>query len=277
MIQQSVKDTLNKHGFHFNKKFGQNFITDTNLLAKIADDANITKSDTVVEVGPGAGTLTAELSKRAGKVIAYEIDKNLEPILKERLAEFDNIELRFKDIMKESEEAFSSLDNFKVVANLPYYITTPITMFFLEKCKNAESVTVMVQEEVAERFIAKPATSEYGAITAAIDYYGEASITRKVNRKMFFPSPNVDSAVITITRRNKYFPKDEALFLKTIKAAFLMRRKTLANNLMSAFSLSRECAEKVIENAGLDKSIRGERLSTEDFVKLSDELLSVII
>ncbi len=276
MIQQSVKDTLDKHGFRFNKKFGQNFITDSNLLSAIADDAKITCEDVVVEVGPGAGTLTAELAKKAKKVIAYEIDKNLEPILKERLAKFQNVEVRFKDIMKESEEAFTSMGKFKVVANLPYYITTPITMFFLEKCKNAENVTVMVQEEVAERFIAKAGTSEYGAITAAIDYYGDADITRRVNRKMFFPSPNVDSAVITITRREKYFPTNEELFLKTIKSAFLMRRKTLANNLMSAFSLTREQAETVIENIGLEKNIRGERLSTEEFVKLSDEIAKII-
>lgn len=272
MTQQSVKDTLTKHGFHFNKKFGQNFLTDTNLLAAIADDAEITENDTVVEVGPGAGTLTAELAKKAGRVIAYEIDRNLEPVLKERLEGFSNVEVRFMDIMKESEEAFAALGNFKVVANLPYYITTPVTMFFLEKCKNAESVTVMVQEEVAERFIAKAGTSEYGAITASIDYYGEAAITRRVNRKMFFPSPNVDSAVITIKKRQKYFPKSEELFLKTVKAAFLMRRKTLSNNLMSAFGMSRSEADEAIERAGLDKGIRGERLSTEEFVRLSDEI-----
>lgn len=276
MTNQSVKDTLIKHNFRFNKKFGQNFLTDTNLLAAIADDAEITENDTVVEVGPGAGTLTAELAKRAKKVIAYEIDKNLAPVLEERLAEFSNVEIRFMDIMKESEEAFEALGKFKVVANLPYYITTPVTMFFLEKCKNAESVTVMVQEEVADRFQAKAGTAEYGAITIAIDYYGSARVTRRVDRKMFYPSPNVDSAVITISRRQKYFPKNEELFLKTVKAGFLMRRKTLANNLMSAFSLERSAAEGVIERAGLDKSVRGERLSTADYVLLSDELDKIL-
>lgn len=276
MTNQSVKDTLIKHNFRFNKKFGQNFLTDTNLLAAIADDAEISENDIVVEVGPGAGTLTAELAKRAKKVIAYEIDKNLAPILEERLAEFSNVEIRFMDIMKECAEAFEALGKFKVVANLPYYITTPVTMFFLEKCKNAESVTVMVQEEVADRFQAKAGTPEYGAITIAIDYYGSARVTRRVDRKMFYPSPNVDSAVITISRRQKYFPKNEELFLKTVKAGFLMRRKTLANNLMSAFSLERSAAENVIERAGLDKSVRGERLSTADYVLLSDELDKIL-
>lgn len=276
MTNQSVKDTLIKHNFRFNKKFGQNFLTDTNLLAAIADDAEISENDTVVEVGPGAGTLTAELAKRAKKVIAYEIDKNLAPVLEERLAEFSNVEIRFIDIMKEREEAFEALGKFKVVANLPYYITTPVTMFFLEKCKNAESVTVMVQEEVADRFQAKAGTPEYGAITIAIDYYGSARVTRRVDRKMFYPSPNVDSAVITISRRQKYFPKNEELFLKTVKAGFLMRRKTLANNLMSAFSLERNAAESVIDSAGLDKSVRGERLSTADYVLLSDELGKIL-
>ena len=276
MTNQSVKDTLIKHNFRFNKKFGQNFLTDTNLLAAIADDAEISENDTVVEVGPGAGTLTAELAKRAKKVIAYEIDKNLAPVLEERLAEFSNVEIRFVDIMKEREEAFEALGKFKVVANLPYYITTPVTMFFLEKCKNAESVTVMVQEEVADRFQAKAGTPEYGAITIAIDYYGSARVTRRVDRKMFSPSPNVDSAVITIARKQKYFPKNEELFLKTVKAGFLMRRKTLANNLMSAFSLERNAAESVIERAGLDKSVRGERLSTADYVLLSDELGKIL-
>lgn len=276
MTNQSVKDTLIKHNFRFNKKFGQNFLTDTNLLAAIADDAEISENDTVVEVGPGAGTLTAELAKRAKKVIAYEIDKNLAPVLEERLSEFSNVEIRFVDIMKEREEAFEALGKFKVVANLPYYITTPVTMFFLEKCKNAESVTVMVQEEVADRFQAKAGTPEYGAITIAIDYYGSARVTRRVDRKMFYPSPNVDSAVITITRRQEYFPKNEELFLKTVKVGFLMRRKTLANNLMSAFSLERNAAESVIERAGLDKSVRGERLSTADYVLLSDELGKIL-
>lgn len=276
MTNQRVKDTLIKHNFRFNKKFGQNFLTDTNLLAAIADDAEISENDTVVEVGPGAGTLTAELAKRAKKVIAYEIDKNLAPVLEERLAEFSNVEIRFVDIMKEREEAFEALGKFKVVANLPYYITTPVTMFFLEKCKNAESVTVMVQEEVADRFQAKAGTPEYGAITIAIDYYGSARVTRRVDRKMFYPSPNVDSAVITIARKQKYFPKNEELFLKTVKAGFLMRRKTLANNLMSAFSLERNAAESVIERAGLDKSVRGERLSTADYVLLSDELGKIL-
>lgn len=276
MIESTVKETLDKHNFRFNKRFGQNFITDANLLAAIVSDAGVCENDTVVEVGAGAGTLTAELAKKAKKVIAFEIDGNLKPVLSERLSGFDNVELKFVDVMKESAETFSSLSDFKVVANLPYYITTPVTMFFLEKCKNAKSVTVMVQEEVAERFVSIAGTPEYGAITIAIDFYGEAKITRRVGRKMFFPSPNVDSAVVTIERREKYFPKNEELFLQTVRSGFFMRRKTLANNLMASFSLTREESERAIGRVGLDKAVRGERLSTEDFVLLSNVLSEII-
>lgn len=272
----TVKDSLIKHGFSFNKKFGQNFITDTNLLSAIISDANITKDDLVVEVGAGAGTLTRELSSCAKRVISYEIDTNLRGVLEDRLQDLSNVEVRFKDIMKVKPEELEELGEFKVVANLPYYITTPITMFFLEQCKNASSVTIMVQKEVAERFIAKSGTSEYGAITVAVDFYGDAKITRKVNRKMFFPVPNVDSAMLNIIRRDKYHPDNKLVFLKTVKSAFSMRRKTLSNNLMSAFNFDRETADDVIINAGFDKSIRGERLSTLDFVNLSNEINNVL-
>ena len=271
-MTESVKDTLIRHGFHFSKKFGQNFITDNNLLDAIVEDANITEEDTVVEVGAGAGTLTRAIAKRAKKVISYEIDTNLKGVLADRLADLDNVEVRFKDVMSCTLSEFEEIGEFKVVANLPYYITTPITMFFLEKCKNAKSITIMVQKEVAERLIAKQDTEEYGAITAVVDYYGDAKITRNVSRKMFYPVPNVDSSVLNIVKRQKYAPIDENLFLKTVKTAFLMRRKTLANNLMQGFKISRDLAEKVIQKTGFNVKVRGEVLSTEDFVKLSDNL-----
>ncbi|MEG2001507.1 MAG: 16S rRNA (adenine(1518)-N(6)/adenine(1519)-N(6))-dimethyltransferase RsmA [Clostridia bacterium] len=273
----SVKDSLQKHNFRFNKAFGQNFISDINLLSAIVEDAGITENDTVVEVGAGAGTLTRAIAEKAKRVISYEIDENLKPILSERLGDLKNLEIRFKDIMKVDQAEIDEIGAFKVVANLPYYITTPVTMFFLEECKAAQSVTIMVQKEVAERFIAKAGTAEYGAITVAVDFYGEASIKRPVNRKMFFPVPNVDSSVLHIDLRQKYFPDNEKLFLKTIKIAFSMRRKTLSNNLLSGFSLPRETVDGVIERAGFDKAIRGERLTTSDFVKLSNEINKVIL
>lgn len=271
-MTESVKDTLLRHGFHFNKRFGQNFITDNNLLDAICDDAFITKEDTVVEVGAGAGTLTKILANRAKNVISYEIDDNLKGVLADRLAGLDNVEVRFKDIMSCKSDEFEELGQFKVVANLPYYITTPVIMFFLEKCKSATSITIMVQREVAERLIAKEGTEEYGAITAVVDYYGSAKITRNVSRRMFYPVPNVDSSVISIKREQKYNPQDEKLFLKTVKAAFNMRRKTLANNLIQGFNMERESIERIIKKAGFDPLIRGEKLSTADFVKLSDVL-----
>lgn len=272
----SVKDSIIKHNFRFNKAFGQNFISDINLLSAIVEDAGITENDTVVEIGAGAGTLTRAIAQKAKRVISYEIDENLRPILTERLSDVENLEMRFKDIMKVRKEEIDEIGEFKVVANLPYYITTPVTMFFLEECKNVQSITVMVQKEVAERFIAKAGTEDFGAITVAVDYYGEASIKRPVNRKMFFPVPNVDSAVLRIDLRKKYFPNNEAVFLKTVKVAFAMRRKTLSNNLISGFAMSREEADAVIQNAKFEKAIRGERLSTSDFVNLSNEINKII-
>ncbi len=269
---ESVKDTLIKHNFRFNKQFGQNFISDMNLLSAIVEDAGITENDTVVEIGAGAGTLTRAICEKAKRVISYEIDNNLKPILAERLGDLTNLEIRFKDIMKVPATEIQELGKFKVVANLPYYITTPVTMFFLEQCKNATSVTVMVQKEVAERFIAKEGTADYGAITVAVDYYGDASIKRQVNRKMFYPVPNVDSAILHIDIREKYQPKDLQTFLKTVKMAFGMRRKTLSNNLMSTLPLNRQEVDEIITDCGHEKNIRGEVLSTENFVELSNAI-----
>ena len=272
----SVKDSIIKHNFRFNKSFGQNFISDVNLLSAIVEDAEITNEDLVVEVGAGAGTLTRELALQAKNVISYEIDNNLKPILADRLGDLPNLELRFADIMKVHADEINSLGKFKVVANLPYYITTPVTMFFLEQCKGAESVTVMVQKEVAERFCAKAGTSDYGAITIAVDFYGEAEIKRQVGRQMFFPVPNVDSAVLNIKIRDKYHPKCVKTFLRTVKCAFAMRRKTLSNNLMSNFKFSREEIDTMLEKLEFQKSIRGERLTTADFVRLSDAIYEIM-
>ncbi len=275
-MSKNLKEVLIKNNFRFNKQFGQNFISDVNLLDAIVTDGKISSEDIVVEVGAGGGTLTEALSKAAKKVISYEIDNNLKPILQERLEGLNNVEMRFQDIMKVDTRDLTSLDNFKVVANLPYYITTPITMFFLEEVKNAESITIMVQKEVAERFSAKAGSENYGAITIVVDYYGEAQLKRVVNRNMFYPVPKVDSAVLHIKRREKYFPKSEKTFLKTVKSAFAMRRKTLSNNLMTTFDMSREKVNQIIERAGFSPSIRGEKLTTADFVLLSDEVYKEI-
>lgn len=249
----------------FNKKFGQNFITDKNLLASIAADAGVTKEDIVVEIGAGAGTLTAALSDRAKEVIAYEIDENLKPVLARTLAGRENVRVIYEDFLKKSEALPTP---FKVVANLPYYVTTPIVMRLLEGEERPESVTVMVQKEVAERLTAKPGTAEYGAITVSLNLVADAEITRIVGRQCFIPPPKVDSAVVKITLRDKGYSKEEIAFAgKIIRAAFNMRRKTLSNGIAALFG-GKEVANRIIEEAGFPPSVRGETLSAEDYISL---------
>lgn len=266
-----ISGILAKNAFRFNKKFGQNFITDTNLLDAIVSDAGIEQDDTVLEIGPGAGTLTARLARSAAKVIAYEIDENLRPVLAETLAQSPNAEVIFKDITKtdDAEIAEKTGGKYKLVANLPYYITTPVIMRFIECGNKPQSITVMVQKEVGDRLVANAGSAEYGAITAAVRLEGEARITRVVSRRMFYPVPNVDSCVVTVTMNDRYAAEDKTKIKKLIRAAFSMRRKTLANNLSSAFGMSKENAVGVIEAAGFPPAVRGEVLDTEDFVKLS--------
>ena len=250
----------------FNKKFGQNFITDKNLLAAIAEDAGVTAEDFVVEIGAGAGTLTAALSDRAKEVVAYEIDENLRPVLDRTLAGRENVRVIYEDFLKKTEALPAP---FKVVANLPYYVTTPIVMRLLEGEERPESVTVMVQKEVAERLTAAPGTAEYGAITASLSLVAEARITRIVGRQCFIPPPNVDSAVVRIDLCDKGYSLEEIESArKIIRAAFNMRRKTLSNALSALFG-SKERTNAVIEKAGFSPSVRGETLSAEDFVLLA--------
>ncbi|HBF86489.1 MAG TPA: 16S rRNA (adenine(1518)-N(6)/adenine(1519)-N(6))-dimethyltransferase [Clostridiales bacterium] len=270
-----INEILKKTGFRFNKRFGQNFITDDAILCKIADGAGITKEDTVVEVGCGAGTLTSALSDRAGKVIGFEIDRSLKPVLSETLAGKDNVSIVFKDAMKTSEEEMEELagKKFSLVANLPYYITTPIIMKFTEDFKGTEKIVVTVQEEVADRLCAEAGTPEYGAITAGINVVGNAEKIFRIDRKDFFPSPNVDSAVVRITiDRNKFPSVDLSLYRAVVKAAFGNRRKTLVNNLVMNFGLSREAAEKAVREVSDDPSVRGETFSAADFVRLTEIL-----
>lgn len=270
----NIKDVIQSCDFHFNKNLGQNFISDTNLLDAIVSDSGVGADDIVVEIGTGAGTLTRELSKKVKKVYSFEVDKNLASVLNLTLQGIDNVEVIFKDILKMSDDEISEIvgDKFKVVANLPYYITTPLAMRFLESSLNVESLTIMVQKEVADRFVAKSNTKDYSAITLAIEIVGNATITRNVSRQMFFPSPNVDSAVVRIdVDRNKLVGEDVDLIKKLVRSAFLMRRKTLANNLSQAFSLTKEEATNIIEKAGFSPLIRGEALSLEDYIKLSKQ------
>lgn len=270
-------DILKKHNFSFNKSFGQNFIFDTNLLEKIVDDADIDKNTTVLEIGCGAGTLTKQIAKRAKKVIGYEIDKNLIPILQENLSGLDNVEVVFKDVMKEntSDIENSLNDKYVIIANLPYYITTPILFKFLKEAKNLIRFVIMVQLEVAERLCAKEGTSDYGSITVEIDSVADSKITRIVKKNMFTPMPKVDSAIVRIDFKEKYEIKNREVLQKLIRGAFQMRRKTLANNLKNSFNISGENIENIFSKMGLGLNVRGENLSTMQFVKLSNILSEI--
>ncbi len=270
-----TNEILNNCNFEFKKKFGQNFITDKNLLAAICDDAEISETDEVLEIGVGAGTLTKTLASLSKKVVGYEVDKSLFDVLSLSLKGYENIEIVFKDFLKASSSEVNTMFNgkFKVVANLPYYITTNIIFKLIEEDFNVTSLTLMVQKEVAERLTSKAGTKDYGTITAELDSIADVEIKRIVSRNMFLPMPNVDSAVINIKlNRNKYEIKDIKLHQKVIRASFSMRRKTLVNCLKSNFSLNSEQIEALFEKLKYDKTIRGEVLTTKDFVNLSNAI-----
>lgn len=269
---EDLKGLLSKNDFSFKKQFGQNFISDTNLLKGIVSDAGIDESATVVEVGCGAGTLTRALAERAKFVYGFEIDRTLQPVLAESLAGIENAEIIFRDFMKVDLPAFErEIEPYTVVANLPYYITTPLVMRFLEEAKKVKGIVVMVQEEVAERFCAQPDTPAYGAITAGIALKGEAKIVRRVSRNLFTPRPNVDSAVVKIVFSEGRLPvTDEKLYRETVKCAFLNRRKTLENNLVQYFKLDRAAAKEILASAGIPEKARGETLSPKRLAELSN-------
>ena len=274
-MEIKMKDVLQATSFRFNKALGQNFISDTNLLKGIVADSGITPDDVVVEIGTGAGTLTRQIASVAKQVYSFEVDQNLIPVHELSLSGIDNLQVIFRDVLKMKDDEFKSIvgeGEFKVVANLPYYITTPLIMRFLESDLNVTSLTIMVQEEVGRRLVAKPNTADYSAITLAVLLRGEGTITRKVGRNMFYPAPNVDSAVVRIdVDKDKLAGENKALIHKLVRSAFLMRRKTLVNNLNASFGLSKaEAAEKLIA-AGLDERVRGEALSLEDYVNLSHQ------
>lgn len=272
---QDLRSVLVKHGFQFKKQFGQNFISDTNLLKSIVEASGIDGNTTVVEIGCGAGTLTRALAETAKRVYAFDIDKDLQPVLAETLAGLENVEVIFRDFNKiDIKEFEKEIGEYTVVANLPYYITTPLVTKLLEESDLVQGISIMVQEEVAERFCAKEDTPEYGSITAAIALKGEAKIVKRVSRNLFYPRPNVDSAVIKINfQRGRIAVKDEKAFRKTVKCAFLNRRKTLENNLVNFFSINRETAKKILSEANVDEKARGETLSPQHLAKLSDVLV----
>ena len=269
-----IKQILKEQGFRFNKQFGQNFLTDKELLQSIVSDAQIA-GGVVLEIGAGAGTLTRELSSKADKVVAFEVDRNLEKILKVTLADCVNTQVVIGDVMRYDIVEIERMcaDEFKVVANIPYYLTTPLIMAFVEKSEKVVSLTLTIQKEVAERLTARPATKEYGAITVAVNAVADVTLTRVLPRELFYPVPNVDSAVVRIDmRRDKFDISNRTLFRKTVKSAFSMRRKTLVNNLTSGFKINRQTAEQLLSDCGLPVNCRGEELSAEQFVNLCNKI-----
>ena len=273
---RATKDVVEKHGFKFSKSLGQNFLIDDNVIDRILAGARLSEGDKIIEVGPGIGTLTREMGKVADKVVAIEIDKTLIPILRETLGEFDNIEVLNQDILKVDVETLvkEKLDGgpVKLVANLPYYITTPIVMKFLEEDIPVTDIVVMVQKEVADRMNAVPSTKDYGALSVAVQYYCDTEIVAKAPRHMFIPQPNVDSTVIGLhVREERKYPVDnEDIFFKTVKAAFGQRRKTLLNALGGLGFLSKDDIKEVLQMANIDEKRRGETLSIEEFATLAN-------
>ena len=268
---------LKAHDISAKKRYGQNFLIDEHVLCRIIEGSGITKDDMVLEIGPGIGTLTQVLCERAGHVIAVEIDKDMIPLLNENLSEYDNYELINEDILKINLAALLGENKkARVVANLPYYITTPIIMQLLENKLPIESITVMVQKEVADRMQAKPGGKDYGALTLAVRYYSQAEVIASVPPSCFIPRPGVDSAVIRLSCYDKppVQAKDEEKLFEIIKAAFAQRRKTLANALKNypKLCLSRERVEAALTEMGLNADIRGEKLSLTEFAELTDLL-----
>ena len=273
---QATKEVVQKHNFKFSKSLGQNFLIDTNVIDRILEGARVKEGDYVIEVGPGIGTLTKEMGRSAEKVVAIEIGKTLIPILEETLADFPNIEVINQDILKVNvQELVKEKLNggpVKLVANLPYYITTPIVMKFLEEDIPVTDIVVMVQKEVADRMNAKPNTKDYGALSVAVQYYCDTEIVAKAPRHMFMPQPNVDSTVIGLHVREEqiYHVDNEDIFFKTVKASFGQRRKTLLNSLGGLGFLSKDQIKEALKEANIDEKRRGETLSIEEFASLSN-------
>ena len=277
---QNTIEVLQKYRFNFQKKFGQNFLIDTHVLDKIIDASGVTEDDFVLEIGPGIGTMTQYLCERAREVVAVEIDKNLIPILSDTLKNYSNVTVINEDILKVDICKLAEEKNqgkpIKVVANLPYYITTPIIMGLFESHVPIDSITIMVQKEVAERMQEGPGSKEYGALSLAVQYYAKPEIVANVPPNCFMPRPNVGSAVIRLTRHEKppVEVEDEKLMFRIIRASFNQRRKTLANGLNNSpeIHLPKEVIQESIVSLGVSENIRGEALSLEQFAELSNEI-----
>ena len=274
----ATKEIINKYSFAFQKKFGQNFLIDSNVLESIIRGAEITKDDFVLEIGPGIGTMTQYLCEAARQVVAVEIDKMLIPILEDTLSEYDNVEVINQDVLKVDIKSLAEEKNngkpIKVVANLPYYITTPIIMGLFESGVPIDSITIMVQKEVADRMQTGPGSKDYGALSLAVQFYATAKVILNVSATCFMPRPNVDSAVIKLTRHKEPTVNvaDEKLMFKIIRASFNQRRKTLVNGLKNSpeLSFSKEQIVKAIEKTGKPETIRGEALTLEEFAELAN-------
>jgi 16S rRNA (adenine1518-N6/adenine1519-N6)-dimethyltransferase len=281
LVNPSVtREVVDRFGFHFKKHLGQNFLIDANILDKIVEAANLDSEKGVLEIGPGIGTLTQALADQAGIVVAVEKDDRLIPILSETLRDYPNVQVHHGDVL-ETDLHTLFVDRFgerrvSVVANLPYYVTTPIVMKLLEEKLRLDSIVVMVQREVAERMAAPPGGKDYGALTVAVQYYTEPSIVCRVPKTAFMPQPNVESMVIKLKVRDTpaVSVKDEKLFFQTVKASFAQRRKTLLNNLQNNLSVpgGKESVLRILELSGIDPSRRGETLSLEEFARLADEV-----
>lgn len=279
----ATKEIINKYSFAFQKKFGQNFLIDSNVLESIIRGAEITKDDFVLEIGPGIGTMTQYLCEAARQVVAVEIDKMLIPILEDTLSEYDNVEVINQDVLKVDIKSLAEEKNngkpIKVVANLPYYITTPIIMGLFESGVPIDSITIMVQKEVADRMQTGPGSKDYGALSLAVQYYATAKVILNVSATCFMPRPNVDSAVIKLTRHKEPTVNvaDEKLMFKIIRASFNQRRKTLVNGLKNSqeLSFSKEQIVKAIEKIGKPETIRGEALTLEEFAELANAFIEL--
>lgn len=278
MIRET-NSIIKRHDIRLTKSLGQNFLVDCNIINNIVDLGNVTKDDIVIEIGPGIGNMTKELAKRAGKVIAIEIDKRLIDALKENLNEFDNVEIINQDILKVDMNAIVDKtcgSRVKVVANLPYYITTPIIMLLLEKELGIDKMVFMIQKEVANRMIAKEGTKEYGALTVAVNFYATVDVAFIVSANCFVPRPKVDSAVVCLDI--SHVPKvdicSKEIFRKTVRAAFGQRRKTLLNALSSSMGvgISKDDYRKILKKIGIEENVRGETLTLHQFAKLSNEI-----